>query len=597
METFKALSFSQKMAFGFVVLFLLLSPIIILNSGNKNTTRTRAAEVATATSTAPFLDAVRFKKLDTDNSYAETTSMKNISTFYSFTMETWFNMPKNVVTPSGEYTIANFRPRGVNSSAPFEMKLSIVYDQTTNISKPKFSMAKDIYASQSTTVGEIIPTAITNGTWAHVAVTGYVSNGYCQLRFYVDGLLRETAGAPEYTCNVSISNTSSLQIANKTRVENGPNYPGLLDEFRLSSKHRYVADFTPAARPFVTDASTIALYHFDKNLDDSSGNSFNLRPSFAEPEGLEYVRSTVHMPNYHPVVARANLPYGRVNAPYSARIVSNDIDLGTKLTTTVNGLPANLTATCAQGKNAAGTAEQNVCTISGTPTQTGAFTIIAETKDDNNTSGLNMYKLYVMSAVSPTVPIATSTPATSGPNTAVTIISKISQGTDDMVQYYGSASKLDDNKIDLLPKRDGDWQSGQAGLRFTNINIPRGARIISAYITFSPYNTFPTDSSNFVFRSELSDNAATYTGTAYNLTQRPHSDQSIDVRWQPQSWTINQTTFTPNIGPLIQVVVNRTNWQTGNAIGMMVIGDGPRSVFSFEGDPAKAPVLTVTYSK
>jgi hypothetical protein len=43
-----------------------------------------------------------------------------------------------------------------------------------------------------------------------------------------------------------------------------PSFSGYLDELRISRVVRYEASFAPPDSPFVTDADTLALYHFDE---------------------------------------------------------------------------------------------------------------------------------------------------------------------------------------------------------------------------------------------------------------------------------------------------------------------------------------------
>ena len=56
----------------------------------------------------------------------------------------------------------------------------------------------------------------------------------------------------------------------------GTHMAGAIDEVRISKIARYSADFLPQRR-FDSDASTLALYHFDEGqgdvLNDSSGNN------------------------------------------------------------------------------------------------------------------------------------------------------------------------------------------------------------------------------------------------------------------------------------------------------------------------------------
>jgi len=111
----------------------------------------------------------------------------------------------------------------------------------------------------------------TLNVWHHVAVTRDSAN---TTRIFVDGVLsRTTTNTPSPT---SSNGAFGAGEAGDATTEY---FPGLLDEIRISSVVRYNATFAPQVTPFATDASTIALYHFDAGngqaLVDSSGNARN----------------------------------------------------------------------------------------------------------------------------------------------------------------------------------------------------------------------------------------------------------------------------------------------------------------------------------
>ena len=46
-----------------------------------------------------------------------------------------------------------------------------------------------------------------------------------------------------------------------------------MDDLRISSTARYSTNFTPPTGPFIPDANTQILYHFDNIATDASGNN------------------------------------------------------------------------------------------------------------------------------------------------------------------------------------------------------------------------------------------------------------------------------------------------------------------------------------
>jgi glucose/arabinose dehydrogenase len=126
-------------------------------------------------------------------------------------------------------------------------------------------------------------TDVTDGRWHHVAVTRRYSDG--ALRIFVDGVL--DAAGPRGSgvgANSDVSyrdgrsgwpNDPFLVIGAEKHDAGSsyPSYRGWIDEVRLSNTLRYVGNFTRPNQPFITDANTVALYHFDEGSGDAVGDA------------------------------------------------------------------------------------------------------------------------------------------------------------------------------------------------------------------------------------------------------------------------------------------------------------------------------------
>lgn len=132
---------------------------------------------------------------------------------------------------------------------------------------------------------------------------------------------------------------------------------------------------------------------------------------------------------------------------------------------------------------------------------------------------------------------------------------------------------------------------GSLGLRFGDLQIPRNATITGAVLHF-------TRSSNdsVPFSLELAiDNAGDSpafgaAGTADRTTWGPNVDRDTDA---------GVDTFFVDVSSQVQAVVNRSDWCGGNAMSFRVQQDsGSRStsVWSYDGKPAAAPYLIVSYA-
>jgi len=147
---------------------------------------------------------------------------------------------------------------------------------------------------------------------------------------------------------------------------------------------------------------------------------------------------------------------------------------------------------------------------------------------------------------------------------------------------------------------DYDYESG---MRFVNVTVPQGATIISAYLKLKGYSI----SGSYIIPTtriigENSSNPSTFS-TYTDYVNRPRT--SIEVNWTPSSWSTNVWYTSPNIKDIIQAIVNRADWSSGNALVLFwqhTLGwSGTEQWISAQsyddpGDPANAPILEITYT-
>jgi hypothetical protein len=194
--------------------------------------------------------------------------------------------------------------------------------------------------------------------------------------------------------------------------------------------------------------------------------------------------------------------------------------------------------------------------------------------------------------------------------TAATIVRTIAAGSDDAEEALDPAAEagnvsLTSSDIELSsdgPPNDRQW----AGLRFTDLGIPRGAPITSAHIQFTVDSTDEEPDTDVRVYGELAPNSATFTEAPFNITSRPRTTSS--VLWNDiPVWTVvgeaGAAQRTPNLASIIQEIVNQPGWAAGNALTLLLapdpITDGAdeRTAGSFETDVAgSAPArLTVEF--
>ncbi len=71
------------------------------------------------------------------------------------------------------------------------------------------------------------------------------------------------------------------------------------------------------------------------------------------------------------------------------------------------------------------------------------------------------------------------------------------------------------------------------------------------------------------------------------------------MSWRASRWTrrgaAGAAERTPDLSAIVQEVVSRPDWRSGNALAVMVGGSGERTAMSYDGDAAGAPILRVSY--
>jgi hypothetical protein len=135
----------------------------------------------------------------------------------------------------------------------------------------------------------------------------------------------------------------------------------------------------------------------------------------------------------------------------------------------------------------------------------------------------------------------------------------------------GSVS-ITDELLDLPGTPEGEEQT--VGLNFSGITLPPGVELVSAYIQFvsSPIVMMNTQVPSMDIRTEAVDNSSPFVGQDNNVTNRPVS--RVSVNWRPARWkreyrkgTSQQTAY---LTSLIQDIVDRPNWASGNNISFII---------------------------
>jgi hypothetical protein len=152
--------------------------------------------------------------------------------------------------------------------------------------------------------------------------------------------------------------------------------------------------------------------------------------------------------------------------------------------------------------------------------------------------------------------------------------------------------RMTSTDLDLV--YDGGDQT--VGMRFNGVDIPPGAAILNAYVQFQT-DQANSEETSLTIRGEAVDHAATFINIKNNISSRPTT--STGVPWSPEPWSIvgqaGVAQRTADISAIIQEIVRRPGWASGNSLVIIITGTGLRTAEAFEGSAVGAPLLHVEY--
>ncbi|MCS6938596.1 MAG: LamG domain-containing protein [Roseiflexus sp.] len=189
---------------------------------------------------------------------------------------------------------------------------------------------------------------VTDGRWHHLAVTRSAADG--TLAIFVDGRLDARGDGP--TGDVSYRDGRATQypadpflVIGAEKHDAGPEYPsfrGWIDEVRISRIVRYRDLFAQPVAPFIPDADTVALYHFDEGagtaVSDASGAPGGPSNGFlrvgGSPPGPEWSNDIPWIRPMAPTAASPSIPTQTAPPPLKP---SPNVNAATETSTPTSG--------------------------------------------------------------------------------------------------------------------------------------------------------------------------------------------------------------------------------------------------------------------
>jgi hypothetical protein len=140
-----------------------------------------------------------------------------------------------------------------------------------------------------------------------------------------------------------------------------------------------------------------------------------------------------------------------------------------------------------------------------------------------------------------------------------------------------------------------DLGTKPSGMRFL-LSVPRGAQIVRSYVQFT-VDKAQTGATTLMIEGEASDHALTFGSSKNNIVNRLRTFNHVS--WAPAEWPTKGAAGlaqqTPDLSTILQEIVDRPGWASGQGLVLIMTGTGVRQAVSYDTKPATAPLLHVEY--
>jgi hypothetical protein len=199
---------------------------------------------------------------------------------------------------------------------------------------------------------------------------------------------------------------------------------------------------------------------------------------------------------------------------------------------------------------------------------------------------------YVDSGLTPLTTYTYTIKSTNSDELIHTTLQKaIIDGNDDIEERADGSMYVNSSDLELTN------ESGQQtiGLRFQALSIPKDAIITKAYIQFTT-DEVSSETTNLNIYAEDTGNALEFPQTVHGISSKILT--STHTTWTPPSWNNvgekSEAQATPDLSPIVQEIINKDDWQSGNAIAFIITGTGKRVAESYDGGDT-APIFYIEY--
>ena len=156
----------------------------------------------------------------------------------------------------------------------------------------------------------------------------------------------------------------------------------------------------------------------------------------------------------------------------------------------------------------------------------------------------------------------------------------------------GPDGSVNFDSSDLEMTKDEEEQI--VGIRFDEIEVPQGTKIVKAYIQFTA-DEKNEEKTKLKIQVQDIDNAPSFQTSEHNISSRELLEKKI--KWEPKKWDkegqAKENERTPDLKELVQAIVNRDDWKAGNAMVFVISGEGKRVAKSRQDKKEEAAQLVL----
>ncbi|MDO6566205.1 PilC/PilY family type IV pilus protein [Alteromonas sp. 1_MG-2023] len=174
------------------------------------------------------------------------------------------------------------------------------------------------------------------------------------------------------------------------------------------------------------------------------------------------------------------------------------------------------------------------------------------------------------------------------------LITSTSDSNHDASEINGSVDLTSNNLV-----LSSGTNTVTSGLRFSDLNIPQGATILSAQIRFTS-EQFNIAGTTFSISGEASASSSEFTSATNDLTSRTNTAANVEWVADNDFPVAEDIVVTPDLSSVIQEIVDIADWCGGDALNILIEANSADSASSrqaraYDSGQTGSPQLVVSY--